>query len=164
MIAFVVLLVAWIAGEAALSSPDRPVRGTLAGATAAIVFASQLAGVVEHLAFGRSWCAPLGIVMFAAGIAMRWWSIATLCDSFASTLDSHTLITAGPYRWVRHPSELGLIAAVTGGAILLGSYAALVGAVASIPLAVVRCRREDRALARRHGALYRAWVTRRSAR
>jgi protein-S-isoprenylcysteine O-methyltransferase len=158
VIAFAALLIAWIAGEAVLSSPDRPARGTLAGATAAIVFSSQLAGVIEHLVSGRSWCAPIGIALFAAGIAVRWWSIATLRDAFASRLDSATLLTTGPYRWMRHPSELGLIAAVAGGAVMLASFAALAGAAALIPLAIVRCRREDRALARSHGARYQAWV------
>lgn len=158
MIAFATLLVAWIAGEAALSSPDRPVRGTLAGATAAVVFAGQLAALVENREFGRSWCAPLGIAVFAAGIAVRCWSIATLRGSFATAVDSTTLITTGPYRWARHPSELGLIAAVSGGAVVLGSYAGLAGAVILLPLAIVRCRREDRALAVRHGARYEAWA------
>ena len=56
-------------------------------------------------------------------------------------------MTTGVYRLLRHPSELGLIAAAAGAAVLLDSgIAAAIALVVLVPLAVVRCAAEDRLL------------------
>jgi protein-S-isoprenylcysteine O-methyltransferase Ste14 len=67
-------------------------------------------------------------------------------------------VTAGPYRLARHPSELGLLLILCGGALLLGSAWAAGLAAISLPLAALRCRREDRALAHHPG--HAAWARR----
>jgi len=74
-------------------------------------------GIVEHLR-GASASTPLvvgGVVLLEAGIALRLWSIATLGRDFATALGSARLVTTEPYRFVRHPSELGLLLAAFGG-------------------------------------------------
>lgn len=44
------------------------------------------------------------------------------------------MITNGPYRWLRHSSEVGLVVAMAGCALVLGSYAALAATVISLPV------------------------------
>lgn len=160
LVGFAGAVAAWATGEAALASTDHPAPGTLALPTGLLVLAGQLAGVVEHLSRGGgpAWAIGAGGALLAAGVALRGWAIAALGPAFASALDSPRLVTRGPYRWMRHPSELGLSAAMLGTAALLASWLALLAALAELPLAVVRCRREDAALARRHGAAHRAWA------
>jgi protein-S-isoprenylcysteine O-methyltransferase Ste14 len=85
-----------------------------------------------------------GIAIAAAGIALRIWAIATLGPRFATRLDSDRVIAHGPYRWLRHPSELAL--AMAGGALVLGSWAAFAATLVALPFAAVRCAREDAAL------------------
>lgn len=52
-------------------------------------------------------------------------------------------------RFLRHPSELGLIAAAAGAAVLLdSSVAAGIALVVLVPLALARCAAEDRMLDR----------------
>jgi protein-S-isoprenylcysteine O-methyltransferase len=118
--------------------------------------------VIEHLGGGGTtgWAIVAGGAGFTAGIGLRLWSIATLGSGFATALDAARLVTSGPYRWMRHPSEAGLVAALLGGGVVLGSRLALLASLAVVPLAVVRCRREDAALAGRHRVAHAAWVTR----
>jgi protein-S-isoprenylcysteine O-methyltransferase Ste14 len=104
-----------------------------------------------------------GAVLAALGIALRMWAIATLGAEFASRLDAPRLVTRGPYRWLRHPSELGLALVTLGAGLVLGSPLALAAGAALIPLAIVRCRREDAALVRDHPAAYAAWRARRAS-
>jgi len=153
---------AWVTGEAALSAIDRPAPGTLALPTGLLVLTGQLGGVIEHVLGGHSpgWAIAAGGGLLLAGISLRWWSIAALGPAFATALDSARLVTSGPYRWMRHPSEAGLAAAMIGSGVLLVSRLALLAAAAAVPIAVVRCWREDVALARRHRTAHAAWATR----
>jgi len=153
-------LIAWTIGEAIATPCDRPEARTLALPTGLLLLAVHVVGILEHLR-GASAPAPLvfgGIVLLEAGVALRLWSIATLGRGFATALGSARLVTTGPYRFVRHPSELGLLLAAFGGAMMLASPLAALGAVLLIPLAAVRSRREDVALARTHGWAHAAWA------
>src|SRR5438445_543754 len=52
----------------------------------------------------------IGVVLFIAGLALRWWSIIKLGRFFTVDVTiarDHELIEAGPYRWLRHPSYTG---------------------------------------------------------
>jgi len=136
------LVASWAIGEAALTAIDRPTPGTLALPTGIVLLVSQVAGVVEHLARGTAHCL-LGGSVLAAGIALRLWAIATLGTGFATALAPSRIVRTGPYRWMAHPSEIGLVAAVGGTAILLASQAAALALAVLIGLVAVRCRRED---------------------
>ena len=180
-------IAAWVVAEACLTSRDRPVPGTLALPTGLLVLAGQLGGVIEHVTRGSAVASSAaigaidhvarspaaasssaigaavlaaGIALFAAGIALRLWSIATLGPGFATALDSPRLVTSGPYRRLRHPSELGQLAAMLGTSLVVASWFALAAALAALPIAVIRCRREDAALARRHRIGHAAWSRR----
>ena len=59
----------------------------------------------------------------------------------------HRVITAGPYRWVRHPSYLGLSVGAAASAFALGSYWSLLPVVAFVLLYARRAEMEDRVLA-----------------
>jgi protein-S-isoprenylcysteine O-methyltransferase Ste14 len=51
-----------------------------------------------------------GVAATGAGIAVRQWSIATLGRSFTGHVQIHadqTVVSTGPYRWLRHPSYAG---------------------------------------------------------
>src|ERR1035437_7867507 len=53
------------------------------------------------------WPVVAGIVLMAAGIGLRIWSIATLGRFFQYWIQvqpGHRVVTGGPYRYVRHPS------------------------------------------------------------
>ena len=70
-----------------------------------------------------------GIALLAFGTAFRLWAIRTLDRAFSATVqikEGQQLITAGPYRWLRHPSYTGAWLAMIGAALLMHSYLGLV--------------------------------------
>lgn len=59
----------------------------------------------------------LGIVLFAAGGALRIWSVFVLGRRFSGLVaiqPGHTLVTSGAYGVIRHPSYLGLLVNYAG--------------------------------------------------
>lgn len=51
-----------------------------------------------------------GVAVTGTGIALRQWAIATLGDYFVGHVlvqPGQTVVSSGPYRWLRHPSYTG---------------------------------------------------------
>ena len=59
---------------------------------------------------------------------------------------SHSVVSSGPYRYVRHPGYVGGMLSILGVPLLLGSFWALIPTIISISLLVVRTALEDRTL------------------
>jgi protein-S-isoprenylcysteine O-methyltransferase Ste14 len=107
----------------------------------------------------------LGLVLMAAGLAIRQWAILTLGRYFTVDVRIHpnqTVVDRGPYRWVRHPSYTGLVLFFVGLGLALGNWASLV-VLAALPAAglLVRIRAEERALFTSLGDDYRRYAAHR---
>ncbi len=89
----------------------------------------------------------VGLVAMVAGFAVRWAAIVTLGRYYSRRvrlLPDHTVITGGPYRWVRHPAYLGTLVGHLGFALVFGSWvAALVWAAFFVPMVVRRILVEE---------------------
>lgn len=107
--------------------------------------------------FGWSWPLPetyavLGLVLFAVGYVPILWAMHE--NRFFSSViriqkdRSHRVVTTGPYRFVRHPGYLGSIIYMLALPFALTSYWALIPAVATIILVIVRTALEDDILKR----------------
>lgn len=153
------------------SAPDEVPQDQSAGArrmswlamlTGVAILAVFWAGLLDErtLHFNRSFIAAGALVMLA-GIALRYAAIRTLGDYFVSELrlvDGQPRVRRGVYRWLEHPSEVGLLGATAGAAILLRSPVALgLWLIALVPLTLVRVRAESAFLddAFRRGAISR---------
>ncbi|MGH7639937.1 MAG: methyltransferase family protein [Candidatus Dormibacteria bacterium] len=104
----------------------------------------------------------LGLVLMAAGIALRQWAMLVLGRYFTPDVRVHPgqeVIQRGPYRWVRHPSYAGMIVFFLGLGLALSSWASLL-VLAVVPTAglVVRIRTEERALLAALGDSYRQFA------
>jgi protein-S-isoprenylcysteine O-methyltransferase len=105
-----------------------------------------------------------GLIVFVAGLALRWYAIIYLGRFF--TVDvaiaaDHRVIDTGPYRYVRHPSYSGALMAFVGLGLCLGNWASLACAV--IPTSCVflwRIRVEEAALLDGLGHEYRDYMSR----
>jgi protein-S-isoprenylcysteine O-methyltransferase Ste14 len=87
-------------------------------------------------------------VVVALGV-MYWCAAANHFLSARSRIQSergHTVVQHGPYRFVRHPLYTSRIVAITGAALALGSWIALVPAALIALLVVLRTSLEDRML------------------
>ena len=102
------------------------------GVLCLVIMASVAAGICvarywPALADGRIF-AFAGVVLFVAGLLLRWWAIIVLGRFF--TLDvtiekDHELVERGPFRLLRHPSYAGVLLAFVGFALSLRNWAAL---------------------------------------
>ena len=66
----------------------------------------------------------LGVGLFAAGGALRIWPVFVLGPRFSGLVaiqPGHTLVTSGIYRFIRHPSYLGLLVNSLGWALAFRS-------------------------------------------
>ena len=105
-----------------------------------------------------------GAGLFAAGTALRWWSIVHLGRFFSVDVaisHDHEVVDTGPYRAVRHPSYTGLLLQCAGLGIVLGTLLSLL--VIIIPTFLVlahRIRLEERALLANFGDVYAAYSRR----
>ncbi len=127
---------------------------------AAAVIAAQLLGRRGGLLWpgGRLWPVVTGLTLIVACIVIRAWSIVTLGRFFQYSIriqSGHTVVTTGPYRFVRHPSYTGLSLGVAGYALACGDVWSLLAAAALAGAGLtVRIRVEERQLAESLGADY----------
>jgi protein-S-isoprenylcysteine O-methyltransferase Ste14 len=107
-----------------------------------------------------------GVVLMAAGIAIRQWAVALLGRYFTTNVRVHTgqaVIDTGPYRWVRHPSYTGLLLILIGIGLALGNWATLVVVIVVPMIGIVnRIRVEERALLDGIGEPYRRFAATRA--
>jgi protein-S-isoprenylcysteine O-methyltransferase len=71
---------------------------------------------------------PAGVIAQAAGLGLRTWSMRTLGRSYTRTLRTRTdqpVVTAGPYRYVRHPGYSGSLLTWIGYALASRSLPAV---------------------------------------
>lgn len=136
----------------------------LGAAFGAIPLAFLVAGLVPGGRFGGWVVFALGTGALWAGVALRVWSVVTLGRFFQPTVTlqhDHRLVTAGPYRRLRHPSYTGGLLILLGMGLCLGDVAAVL-VLTVLPLLgyLPRIRVEERALAEGFGADYTAWARR----
>jgi protein-S-isoprenylcysteine O-methyltransferase Ste14 len=153
--------------SAARSAPD-PV--TMRGPGARLALVSALGLLATAWAALGSATAPFAseassrwafAFVIAVGIALRGAAIRALGAAFTSEIvagPGHALVTRGVYRYVRHPSDLGLLLVAFGVAGLAASGpAALIALFVVVPSAALRVAREERVLATRHDAAHAAY-------
>jgi protein-S-isoprenylcysteine O-methyltransferase len=105
-----------------------------------------------------------GVVLFAAGLIIRWYAIIYLGRFFTVNVAiaaDHQLIDGGPYRYIRHPSYTGALMAFLGLGLSIGNWASL--AALTVPVFLVflwRMRVEEQALLQGLGIKYRDYMQR----
>jgi len=100
---------------------------------------------------GRRCWMVFGLVAAGAGVALRQWAIATLGRFFVGHVvvqPDQTVVTSGPYRWLRHPSYAGQWLEMIGVGMSTGNGLSL-ATCTLLPLVgiVARIRSEERELA-----------------
>lgn len=169
---FVATLAVWIAVELPHALRRRPEatpadRGSLrllrlcyvVAVVAAALAAGRVPGASSHdAALGFA----IGLALTWCGIALRWWAMRTLGRYFTFTVMTSAdqpVITTGPYRFVRHPSYVGGLLALTGIGCMYGNWLSL-AALAVIPVAgfIIRIHVEEAALSATLGSAYLSYA------
>lgn len=81
-----------------------------------------------------TWMQWLGIVLIAAGVALRIWTrraIKGLYSGVVQVRQDHRLVQEGPYRFIRHPGYAGFFLMALGISV---AYSSLIGLLAILIL------------------------------
>lgn len=118
-------------------------HGFLAAWAAYAIVAVTMLFLAPHIApaaaFGHNAAGfAVGMVMLVGGVALRLWSFRVLGRYFTFTVKvspDQPVVTAGPYRLLRHPGYAGGLLATAGIGVLWGNWVSL--AVIVLPLLAI---------------------------
>lgn len=101
-----------------------------------------------------------GLPLYIASLSLLLWTDTYIRRQFSGDLNRRFLMTDGPFRYIRHPRHLSLIASKFGAALVFASAAGWVLAVAWLLLFLRRIRLEEPHLRKLFGAEYDAYASR----
>jgi protein-S-isoprenylcysteine O-methyltransferase Ste14 len=152
---------------------DRRQEGAFILATLRPIGLVTLLAIIGFLAAPTSvaWAAmPLpaalrwaGVALLPMGGALIVWTVSTLGPNLTDTVVTrrdHTLVTSGPYRFVRHPFYDSVACLIVGSGLVSANAVALFGGLLVVTLLVVRTRREEDRLVARFGEAYAGYMRR----
>lgn len=106
----------------------------------------------------------VGICFVLMGVTLRWYSAAVLGKYFTFDVaiqGGQTLIEAGPYRYIRHPSYSGALLSLLGFGLALGNWAGLATALSCLGCAYFyRIPIEEQELSSALGDVYKQYMNR----
>jgi protein-S-isoprenylcysteine O-methyltransferase Ste14 len=106
------------------------------------------------------WC---GAGLWVPGGLLLVWTLRSLGMNLTDTVVTrrdHTLVTRGPYQWVRHPFYLSTAVLLVASALLTANWFVLACGVLTFTLLAIRLEREEVRLEARFGEAYHAYRAR----
>jgi protein-S-isoprenylcysteine O-methyltransferase Ste14 len=138
-------------------------RGTRKLVWICIIIAFDGAWLPVIFSFGKllalgSWLTWIGVAIMVSGVIFRRYVILFLGRFFTATVQihrDHQLVQAGPYRYIRHPSYLGILVLALGNGIALANWVSLLLCLV-LPFIGIgrRIKVEEEALYRNFGEEY----------
>jgi len=110
--------------------------------------------------FLPAWLRWTGVVVCALGVGLLAWTLRGLGTNLTDTVvtrRAHTLVTHGPYRWVRHPFYDAVAMFILAVALMAANWFVFVAGVVVFALLALRTRTEEAMLLARFGEPYRAY-------
>lgn len=106
------------------------------------------------------WC---GAAVGLGGAWMMYWTLSNLGKNLTDTVSTRagaTLVTSGPYRFVRHPFYVTAALLILGASLLSANWLIFAGGVATMILLIARTPREEQMLVETFGDAYRDYMAR----
>ena len=109
------------------------------------------------------WLRWIGVALGVVAAVLLVWTFRTLGKNLTDTVvtrKEHTLVTTGPYRWVRHPFYVFFALAVLANSLVAANWFLFITGAAAFLLLVVRTRKEEAKLVERFGDAYHQYMSR----
>ncbi len=110
-----------------------------------------------------AWMRWIGVGLGAAAGVLLIYTFHTLGKNLTDTVVTrkvHTLVTHGPYRWVRHPFYVSGALAVLANALAAANWFLFLTGAPVLTLLAIRTRIEEAKLIERFGDAYRSYMER----
>jgi protein-S-isoprenylcysteine O-methyltransferase Ste14 len=110
-----------------------------------------------------NWLRWAGVAVGAAGGGLLLWTFNALGPNLTDTVvtrKAHSLVTRGPYRWVRHPFYGSGALCILANSLVAANWFILLTGTLALLLLVVRTRKEEENLLKRFGNDYRTYMER----
>jgi protein-S-isoprenylcysteine O-methyltransferase Ste14 len=112
----------------------------------------------------RTWLRWIGALLAVLAVPFfLFWTFHRLGKNLTDTVVTrrdHTLVTHGPYRWVRHPFYDVVLLGVVSMSLLTATWLLALSGLTVFAMLVVRTRIEEAKLIERFGDDYRAYMAR----
>lgn len=110
-----------------------------------------------------AWLRWTGAGVYALGLGSLTWTLRSLGTNLTDTVvtrRAHTLVTRGPYRWVRHPFYDAMALLIAASALIAANWFILVDGAVVFALLAARSKTEEELLLARFGEPYRMYQER----
>jgi len=152
---------------------DRRQEGLFVLVTLRLIGIAGMAGLIAYLinpACLTRATVPVPVTLRWTGVGLTLiaglllvWMFRTLGRNLTDTVvtrKQHTLVTSGPYRWVRHPFYSSAALLILGTSLVAANSFFFVVGCLMLVLLVVRTRKEEQNLITRFGDEYRSYMQR----
>jgi protein-S-isoprenylcysteine O-methyltransferase Ste14 len=137
--------------------------GTMAGTVAYVVNPQRMAWAAVSLPNWLRWTGAGLVGVCALLLAWTFRSLGKNLTDTVVTRKDHSLVTTGPYRWVRHPFYVCVLLLVLSYALLAANWFIFACGLALLTMIALRTRIEEAKLLERFGDEYRRYKERTGA-
>ena len=109
------------------------------------------------------WLRWAGLLLGLAGGSLLVWTLGNLGKNLTDTVVTrreHSLVTSGPYRWVRNPFYDAVALSILANGLAAANWFILVTGILVVALLVLRTSTEEKKLIERFGDSYRSYMQR----
>jgi protein-S-isoprenylcysteine O-methyltransferase Ste14 len=126
-----------------------------------ILYAINPAWLSSFVAPFPTWSRWIGVGLGVVSLPWLIWVHQTLGKQWSTNLqlrEKHTLITGGPYRWIRHPMYSALFSFFVGLTFVSASWLVVLLVMVSVFVLYARTGKEDSLMIEQFGDEYRAYM------
>lgn len=107
------------------------------------------------------WLRWAGVAIGALGATLLTWTFHNIGKNITDTVvtrKEHSLVTTGPYRWVRHPFYVAFALAMLANSLVTANWYVFATGAVVLLLLVIRTSKEEEKLIERFGDDYRQYM------